>query len=98
MSEVTSSSMHDAQDAEDRRLLAAGHFSALVEGYYDVIIKRCTLKTRSADVGVDVASEVVIRLLKELKGGKTYPVPFRVVVHKVSDWKVLGHFQAVADR
>ena len=62
----------------------------LVEGYLGVILDRCRLKLRSADDAVDVAHEVVVRLLAELKRGRRYRVPFRVVVHKVIEWKVEG--------
>ena len=85
--------MHDARDAEDTRLLQAGEYSALVEGYYGVIIDRCRIKVRGADGQVDVAHEVVVRLMSELKRGRRYRVPFRVVVHKVIDWKVKEHFE-----
>ena len=90
---MTTSSMHDARDAEDTRLLDAGEYSALVESYYGVIIDRCRIKVRAADGQVDVAHEVVVRLMSELKRGRRYRVPFRVVVHKVIDWKVKEHFE-----
>lgn len=84
--------MHDARDAEDKRLLKAGEFARLVESYYAVIVKRCQARTRSDGEAFDVAADVVIRLLGELKGGKRYAVPFRVVVHKVIGWKLAEHF------
>lgn len=40
----------------------------------------------------DVAQDVKLRLWRELSRGKTYPVPFRVVVHKVINWTVKEHF------
>ena len=84
--------MHDAQDAEDQRLLEAGDYQQLVESYYAVIIKRCQARTRNDTDAWDIASEVVVRLLTELKAGKRYPVPFRIVVHKVISWKIAEHF------
>ncbi len=39
-----------------------------------------------------MAAEVAIRLLSELKRGRRYRVPFRVVVHKVIGWKIKEHF------
>jgi RNA polymerase sigma factor (sigma-70 family) len=92
VSEVTASSMHDARDAEDKRLLEAGEYARLVESYYGVIVKRCQARTKSDGDAFDVAAEVVIRLLSELKAGKRYGVPFRVVVHKVIGWKLAEHF------
>ena len=57
--------MHDARDAEDTRLLEAGEHKALLEGYYGVILDRCRLKVGGASY-VDVAHEVVVRLMAEL--------------------------------
>jgi RNA polymerase sigma-70 factor (ECF subfamily) len=85
--------MHDARDAEDTRLLQAGEIGRLVESYYGVVIDRCRVKVRDQMRALDVAHEVVLRLLAELKRGRRYRVPFRVVVHKVIDWKVKEHFQ-----
>src|SRR5437763_4569558 len=84
--------MHDARDAEDKRLLEAGAYASLVESYYAVIVKRCQARTKSDGDAFDVAADVVIRLLSELKAGKRYGVPFRVVVHKVIGWKLAEHF------
>lgn len=84
--------MHDARDAEDRRLLEAGEHKLLVESYYGVILNRCRARVRTEGDAVDVAADVVIRLLTELKRGKTYAVPFRVVVHQVTTWKIKEFF------
>jgi RNA polymerase sigma factor (sigma-70 family) len=84
--------MHDARDAEDKRLLDAGEHQLLVESYYGVILDRCRARVRNEGDAVDVAAEVVIRLLGELKRGKTYAVPFRVVVHQVTSWKIKEFF------
>ena len=86
--------MHDARDEEDRRLLEAGEHTALVESYYGVMLDRCRLKLRREDEVVAVAAEVAIRLLSELKRGRRYRVPFRVVVHQVIGWKLKEHFQS----
>ena len=82
--------MHDARDAEDQRLLEAGEYSALVESYYGVIIRRCQVKVRYGDP-VDVAHEVVVRLMSELERGRRYRVSLRVVVHQVTTWKIKEH-------
>ena len=87
--------MHDARDAEDRRLLGAVRSQLLVESYYGVILDRCRARLRTEGDAVDVAADVVIRLLTELKRGKTYAVPFRVVVHQVTTWKVKEFFTQV---
>jgi RNA polymerase sigma factor (sigma-70 family) len=92
MSELTRASMHDARDAEDTRLLESGEYATLVESYYGVILDRCRIQVRREDDAIAVAAEVVIRLLSELKRGRRYRVPFRVVVHQVIRWKVKEHF------
>ncbi len=84
--------MHDARDAEDQRLLGAGELSLLVESYYGVILDRCRARVWPEADAIAVAAEVAIRLLSELKRGRRYRVPFRVVVHKVIGWKIKEHF------
>jgi len=84
--------MHDARDAEDQRLLDAGEFTLLVESYYGVMLDRCRARVWPEADAIGVAAEVAIRLLSELKRGRRYRVPFRVVVHKVIGWKIKEHF------
>ena len=84
--------MHDARDAEDKRLLEAGEFRQLVESYYGVTLDRCRTRVWPDDEAIAVAAEVAIRLLSELKRGRRYQVPFRVVVHQVIGWKIKEHF------
>ncbi len=84
--------MHDARDAEDQRLLGPGELSLLVESYYGVILDRCRARVWPEADAIAVAAEVAIRLLSELKRGRRYRVPFRVVVHKVIGWKIKEHF------
>jgi RNA polymerase sigma-70 factor (ECF subfamily) len=84
--------MHDARDAEDKRLLEAGEFPLLVESYYGVILDRCRARVWPEADAIGVAAEVAIRLLSELKRGRRYRVPFRVVVHQVIGWKIKEHF------
>lgn len=83
--------MHDARDAEDQRLLEGGEHAALLESYYGVIIRRCLAKVHDGRAH-DVAHEVVVRLMTELERGRRYRVPFRVVVHQVTSWKLKEHF------
>jgi RNA polymerase sigma factor (sigma-70 family) len=84
--------MHDARDADDTRRLEAGEYSALVESYYGVILDRVRVRVWPEDQAIAVAAEVAIRLLSELKRGRRYRVPFRVVVHQVITWKVKEHY------
>lgn len=93
MSELTVSSVHERRDAEDRRLLEAGDFTLLVESYYGVILDRCRASMWPEDWAITVAAEVAIRLLSELKRGRRYNVPFRVVVHQVIGWTAKEHYR-----
>jgi RNA polymerase sigma factor (sigma-70 family) len=92
VADVTVSSMRDARDAEDQRLLEEGQYGRLVESYYGAILDRCYARIRGESDQIAVAGDVVIRLLSELKRGRRYRVPFRVVVHQVTTWKIKEHF------
>jgi len=83
--------MHDARDAEDALLLERGDHETLIAAYKDVVVQRCLVGTRD-ESGYDVAQNVFLRLWQELRRGKRYTVPYRVVVHKVVDWTVKEHF------
>lgn len=93
MAEVTASSMHDARDTEDTRLLAAGEHGALIESYFETILQRCRVRCRSEDDALDCAQAVFVRLLAELRRGRRYSVPYRVVVHKVIEWTTKGFYE-----
>jgi RNA polymerase sigma-70 factor (ECF subfamily) len=83
--------MHDARDAEDALLLEAGDHAALIAAYADVVVQRCLVGTRD-ESGRDVAQNVFLRLWQELRRGKRYAVPYRVVVHQVITWTLKEHF------
>jgi DNA-directed RNA polymerase specialized sigma24 family protein len=86
--------MHDARDAEDKRLLDAGEHKLLVSGYFHWVRERCFLRLRDPDAADDAAQQVFLRLLGELAAGKTYRVPFRVVVLMATEWTVKGAYAA----
>jgi RNA polymerase sigma-70 factor (ECF subfamily) len=86
--------MHDARDAEDSRLLAAGEHKLLVANYFHPVLERCYLWLRDEEAANEVAQNVFARLLRELRAGKQYEVPFRVVVWKVTEWTARGHYRA----
>jgi len=79
--------MPDARDAEDTRLLDANDYSRPLATYYRVVLERCRLTLAGGDAS-EVAHNVMERLLRELAAGKRYPVPFRVVVHQMTTWKI----------
>jgi RNA polymerase sigma factor (sigma-70 family) len=89
--------MHDARDAEDRRLLKAGEHKLLLAGYFTPVRDRCFFRLGSREAGDDAAQRVFLRLWSELKAGKTYPVPFRVVVWMVTEWTLKGFYSGRAE-
>jgi DNA-directed RNA polymerase specialized sigma24 family protein len=91
MSEATQTSMRDARDAEDKRLLENGEIDLLLAGWVETIRGRCIAKMRGP-VGEDVAQAVCERLWRELKAGRHRDgrYPFRVIVHGVIGWMCQG--------
>src|SRR6476469_4258381 len=88
---LTSLSMRDARDAEDKRLLEAGEIELLLAGWYETIVGSCVAKMRGP-VGHDVAQAVCERLWRELKAGRHADGrwPFRVIVFKVVEFTCKG--------
>ena len=82
---------HDG-DAADAALLARGEHARLLAKWEPTIVARCVARLSGHPDAEDVAQDVKLRLWRELQAGKTYPVPFRVVVHKVVDWTLRDHW------
>jgi RNA polymerase sigma factor (sigma-70 family) len=82
--------MHDARDAEDLRLLEAGEHKLLLAGYFSAVRDRCFFRLGTREAGDEAAQQVFLRLWSELRAGKSYPVPFRVVVWMVTEWTLKG--------
>src|SRR4051812_34363024 len=82
--------MHHARDEEDRRLLEVGEHKLLLAGYFSPVRDRCFFRLGNREAGDEAAQRVFVRLLGELRKGKTYPVPFRVVVWMVTEWTLRG--------
>jgi DNA-directed RNA polymerase specialized sigma24 family protein len=87
---LVSDQSRDVRDAEDGLLLETGDHAALLAAYYPVIRQRCLLGVRG-DVADDVAQDVCVRLAAELRRGKRYHVPYRVVVHQFVRWTIMEH-------
>lgn len=85
--------MHDARDVEDKRLLEAGDHKLLLAGYFHAVRELCFLRLRDREAADEAAQIVFLRLFNELKRGKRYSVPFRVVVWKVVEWTVRGFYR-----
>lgn len=78
--------MHDARDAEDKRLLEAKEHTQLLESYVYLVREWVDVRTRDREAADEVVQRVFLRLLRELDSGKSYRVPFRVVVWNVVRW------------
>src|SRR5947208_2443064 len=83
---------HAQRDEEDARLLAAGDHTTLLAAYYPTILLRLRVRRLPLPEAEEVRQRVVERLLHELRGGKTYQVPYRVVVHQRTTWKLLDYY------
>lgn len=78
---------------DDDALLAARDHAYLLAKYEPVVVQRCVAALRGHPDAEDVAQDVKLRLWRELQAGKSYPVPFRVVVSKVIDWTLRDYWQ-----
>ena len=76
----------DASDAIDQRLLAEDRHAELVGRHYHDLVDRARMHLRGRGDAEEVANLAVVRLLGELRRGRTYSVPFRVVAHQVLTW------------
>jgi len=77
---------------DDEALLASGDHAALLARYEPVIVARCVAALRGHLDAEDVAQDVKLRLWRELRAGKAYRVPYRVVVHKVIGWTLSDYW------
>ena len=83
--------MHDARDAEDKRLLEAKEHTQLLENYVYLVQEWVSLRVRDRQAADEVVQRVFLRLASELAAGKTYRVPYRVVVWSVVNWTARGY-------
>jgi RNA polymerase sigma factor (sigma-70 family) len=93
VAEKTVSSMHDAREAEDRRLLEAGDHAQLLANYFYPVQQYLVARLRSEEEANEVTQTAFDRLLRELSAGRAYAAPFRVVVWNVVGWKLKEHFR-----
>ncbi len=63
--------MHDARDAEDKRLLEVKEHTQLLENYVYLVREWVSLRVRDRRAGDEVAQRVFLRLWKELADGRT---------------------------
>jgi RNA polymerase sigma factor (sigma-70 family) len=73
-------------DDIDARLVAEGDWDRLFAKYYPIVLNRARLQLRNDGDACEVAQRVSERIYREISNGKIYPVPFRVVVHQITNW------------
>ncbi len=83
--------MHDARDAEDKRLLEAKEHTQLLENYVYLVQEWAALRVRDRQAAAEVVQRVFLRLASELAAGKSYALPYRVVVWNVVKWMSRGY-------
>ena len=83
--------MHDARDAEDKRLLEAKEHTQLLENYVYFVQEWVAVRMRDRQAADEVVQRVFLRLASELAAGKFYRVPYRVVVWSVVSWTARGY-------
>ena len=71
MSDKTLSSMHDARDAEDKRLLEAKEHTQLLENYVYLVQEWTAIRVRDRQAAAEVVQRVFLRLASELDAGKS---------------------------
>lgn len=77
---------------DDDALLESGDFARLLARYEATIVGRCVAALQGHADAEDVAQDVKVRLWRELRAGKRYPVSFRVVVNKVIEWTLRDYW------
>ncbi len=81
------------RDAEDARLLEAGDHATLLAAYYPTILLRLRTRRLPLDEAEEVRQRVVEHLLRELRSGKKFDIPFRVIVHQRTTWTLLDYYK-----
>ena len=85
----------------DRHDIERQDWGTLLARYRPIVHNLVTRKLRGPHGHAidDVTQTILLRLYQELAGGTRYtdrtgrPIPFRVVVHKVTGWEIGGYFQ-----
>jgi len=83
--------MHDARDAEDKRLLEAKEHTRLLENYVYLVQEWVAVRVRDRQSADEVVQRVFLRLASELAAGKSYRCPYRVVVWSVVKYTASGY-------
>jgi RNA polymerase sigma factor (sigma-70 family) len=77
-----------ASDEIDDRLLAEERYGDLVARHYEAMVDRARMHARSGADAAELANIAAVRLFGELRRGRRYRVPFRVVAHQVLTWTI----------
>ena len=75
----------DESDAIDTRLLADGRLGDVLARHYDDLLARARMRIGLVDAD-DALQAALLRVVGEVKAGRTYPIPIRAVLHQVLTW------------
>lgn len=85
-----------ASDADDARLIERGDYARLLERHRPLIRRRVGMCLRGEDVD-EVAAQVIAHLYVQLRAGKRFDVPFRVVAYNRAGWMAKDFLRAPSD-
>jgi RNA polymerase sigma factor (sigma-70 family) len=87
---------HAARDSDDAQLIERGDYARVLERYRSLIRRRVGMYLRGADAD-DVAAQVIAYLYAQLRGGRRFDAPFRVVAYNRAGWMAKDFLQAPKD-
>ena len=75
----------DESDAIDARLLADGRLGDVLARHYEDLRARARMRIGLVDAD-DALQTAILRVVREVGSGRTYPIPIRAVLHQVLIW------------
>jgi RNA polymerase sigma factor (sigma-70 family) len=89
---------NDEIDALDSRLLAEGRLDEVLARHLPDLRARARVRIRDEALADDVVQQALERVLRELRRGKHYRHPMRVVLHQVLGWAIGDAFARRRER
>lgn len=87
---------HAARDADDAQLIERGDHARLLERYRPLVRRRVGMFLRGDDAD-EVAAQVIAYLYAQLRNGKRFDAPFRVVAYNRAGWMAKDFLRAAKD-
>ncbi len=87
----------DESNARDRALLAAGDLDRLFAYYWEPVLSWIhTYANVRAGEADEIRQQVFERVIREIRAGRTYPLPFGGAVFRIAGWTTQGYVQKAA--